>query len=284
MLLRILNVKNKHMYLSISTNIFAALPVEEALARIEQIGIREIEVHALHLSQARHRPAAVRRMVEKNGLKVSSVHSPTMDKDFLGKTSPAFKQEYRDYYVPLFATAADIGTSIFVDHLEKANRHKKNSYRLLKKQIFENLYLLAELAAGYGITIALENSSGDNCLHSPERFKEVLSRVGHPNLKVNLDVGHARCNRISPQRFINLVGSDIVNLHIQGFKAAGVIGKLETLGYEGAVVLEHEEHRLRDAFQKALAELGKTNLPPVEINIGAMPVLNQLRIPKGWKP
>lgn len=271
------------MRLAISTNIFAALPIKEAFERMGAIGIRDIEVHALHLSTARNCADAAARALDREGLRVSSVHSPTMDADFLGKTSPRFKKDYRAYYAPFFETAARLGAGIFVDHLDKANDRPKDAYESLKMEIFENLRLLAELAAGFKVTVALENCSEDNCLYSPEQFREILDRVDHIGLKVNLDVRHAMCNHIDPQRFSALVGGSIINLHTQNIEIAGLVKALEQTGYRGALVLEHEEKKLREAFRGALEKIGKLGLNTDGVNAEAVPVLNDLRVPRGWR-
>jgi len=243
------------MYLVISTNIFAALPIEAALQRISRVGIKNIEIHALHLAEAKDKTENVIKWVKKYGLNVPSVHSTTMNSDFLGKTEPEFKQKYKDYYSPLFNCAKNLGAKIFVDHLDKANFHKKKEYNSLKGRIIENSSLLTELAASYEITIAMENSSGDNCLYSPGQFKEILEKVNHPNFKMNLDIGHSLCNDINPQKFIDIVGEHIVNLHTGNFKMTELIESLKNIGYKGAIVLEHEEEKLRDAFKNILEEL-----------------------------
>ena len=271
------------MYLVISTNIFAALPIEAALQRISRVGIKNIEIHALHLAEAKDKTENVIKWVKKYGLNVPSVHSTTMNSDFLGKTEPEFKQKYKDYYSPLFNCAKNLGAKIFVDHLDKANFHKKKEYNSLKGRIIENSSLLTELAASYEITIAMENSSGDNCLYSPGQFKEILEKVNHPNFKMNLDIGHSLCNDINPQKFIDIVGEHIVNLHTGNFKMTELIESLKNIGYKGAIVLEHEEEKLRDAFKNILEELKESGFDVNNVHIDAMPILNRLRIPKGWR-
>ena len=95
---------------------------------------------------------------------------------------------------------------------------------------------------------------GAEVILTPGQFKEILETVDHPNLRMNLDIGHSWCNNINPQEFIDAVGKYIINLHTGDFKIAELIKDLKNTGYKGGVVLEHEEDNL-----------------------------NRLRIPENWR-
>ena len=92
------------------------------------IGIKSIEIHALHLSAIKDKE------IKKNGLKVCSVHSTTMNSDFLGKTDVEFKKGYREYYSPLFDCARRLGARILVKGINPEYVPEFNEFRIPVKE------------------------------------------------------------------------------------------------------------------------------------------------------
>ena len=81
-----------------------------------------------------------------------------------------------------------------------------------------NLDSLLPLAQAEGVLICLEPEPG-HFLDSCADMERLLREVGHPNLKVNLDVGHAFLTDADLTAAIRALGPAIAHTHVEGMRA-----------------------------------------------------------------
>ena len=76
------------------------------------------------------------------------------------------------------------------------------------------------------------------------------------------------------------LGTQIVNVHTGNTPfLSPVLRGLENISYSGGIVLEHEEHNLRESFEKALRMLSGLDFDVEGINPEYVPEFNEFRIP-----
>lgn len=114
-------------------------------------------------------------------------------------------------------------------------------------QLDRDLRKLLPLAESEGVFIALEPEPG-HFLSSSADMKRLLDEIGHPRLRINLDVGHAFLTDPDVIDSIHALGEAIVHTHIEGMPAGrhehlvpgegdmdlrAVIDALAATGYSG---------------------------------------------------
>lgn len=81
-------------------------------------------------------------------------------------------------------------------------------------QLVERLTKLCDYAAERGVTIGIEPHVGD-VLETPERARELLDLVRHPNLKVTFDISHFNVQGIPIEHSVSLLAPVACFTHIK---------------------------------------------------------------------
>ncbi len=130
------------------------------------------------------------------------------------------------------------------------------------------------LAAAENITLMVEPEPGLLIQHSWECV-EFLERVGHPNLKMNADLGHFYCVGEDPATVLRTCAARIAHIHVEDIlenrvhqhripgegtmEWEGIFGAMRAMGYEGWVTVElyPYESTAEEAARKAFGFLGR---------------------------
>ena len=267
------------MFISVSTVIYGDRPLAEALGYIADSGFKSVEIR--HMGRIQSEGEEGLKVIKRRGIKVYSVHGNCSPQS--SKTSPDFGKYYRDIYKIPFEFARRFGARLFVDHIGDG---KLKDWPDLKKITVHNCQLLADLARGFGLAIALENDwGGGGPLRKPEQFDDLIRLVGRDNFRITLDVKHAEYAEYpliapsqNPENFIKQVGKYIVNFHciepnscapmalgdwdIPGTgsgKLCRLIKMLEESGYEGPITIELTERILRQVLEVVANVLSETD-------------------------
>lgn len=118
-----------------------------------------------------------------------------------------------------------------------------------------NMRRAAEMAAGYGVRVALECFPGTLC-STPHAMLKLLEEVNHPNLGIQLDTAHLMNQNIDIETAIYMLGgSHIFNVHAKDSDGLtrtnlapgcglvdyrAVLRALKNVGYTGNISVEVE--------------------------------------------
>ena len=127
---------------------------------------------------------------------------------------------------------------------------------------------LLSIADGYGVSLGLENVV--RCQPSrPEFIENLRNVIKNDGLKFTLDIKQAYRAKKSVYEYIDVMGRDIVNIHINdflgeqtcllpgtgGFDFTEFFGRLKAAGYSGNAIIEvyssnyHSMEELSDSFE-----------------------------------
>ena len=152
---------------------------------------------------------------------------------------------------------------------------------------------LVRHAADHGVRVAIENCpmifsqdewpGGNNLMHSPAAWRDVFDHLDGDTLGLNLDPSHLVWQMIDYERVVREFGSRIYHVHAKdmeidrnglydhGVLSAGIgwqvprlpglgeihwdrfLAALYHVGYDGAVVVEHEDRRFEGSDEKVKA-------------------------------
>ncbi len=139
---------------------------------------------------------------------------------------------------------AHMGSRVLILNAQKAEADRLQTQWDDMRRRLDVLLPAAEINS---VFVALEPEPG-HFLHSSADMKRLLDQVAHPNLAVNLDVGHAFLTDPDLGDTINNLGRAIVHTHVEGMPAdrhehmvpgegdldLGLVWNcLEAIGYEG---------------------------------------------------
>ncbi|MBN2287904.1 MAG: sugar phosphate isomerase/epimerase [Candidatus Glassbacteria bacterium] len=265
---------NKLVY---STTNFLKVPLREALERIAAGRFRNVELwgNLKHLDP-RNEAEDVRqvdRTARRLGLRIVSIHAPFT---VAQPGSPAGRMSVWEGLVRSSLDHADfLGASQVVVHPFTAGADESDyHYGEMTARTEGSLVRLADLAAGYGIRLAVENMPG----HRNRRYGrkvgelyEFVVRSGRANLGLCLDTGHvifnhgdvvgeftAYADRIFAVHLNDNIWGMHMDLHLvpgtgsvdwQGFRSA-----LAEVPFDGMIVLELDSRgRPSSIFSEAQA-------------------------------
>ena len=148
---------------------------------------------------------------------------------------------------------------------------------VVDERLAEGLHAIAVHAAEHGVTIGFEPEPGMH-IEDLAGYRRIRDLVGHPSLKLTLDVGHAHMTETSAADAIRAFASDIVNVHLEGMDRrrhdhllpgegdldlGSVVDALRSVGYRGPANLElsRHGHMAVDAARRALDFFRPLGLP-----------------------
>ncbi len=141
---------------------------------------------------------------------IKSMHGPFID---LKPSSPDrdIKDVSRKKYRMALNVARELEMDYIIFHTQINPNHIGKTVREFEKE--ENTKFWKEtldLFKDYKGTIVLENVFEKE----PELIKELIDSIDRPNLKINLDIGHARLGQEELEEWIRILGSRIAYMHI----------------------------------------------------------------------
>lgn len=155
----------------------------------------------------------IKRASEETGVKIWSVHAPFRSKgDNISNPDEKMRLKAIETYTEVFRNAAFIGAKIVIVHpsSEPISDEERPAYISRSK---ESLKVLAERAAQYGITIAVEDLPRTCLGNTAEELKDIISVDGR--IRICFDVNHLL--KQTHRYFIEVIGDKIATLHISDY-------------------------------------------------------------------
>lgn len=202
------------MMLGISTACyFQRLMVEDAVPDIGAHGVPLCELFLNSLSE--YEPdffSLLLDRINETGVHVYSVHPmSTQFEPQLFSIHPRQRTDAWALYERVLRGARKLGAKVYVMHgpVHLSGAAKNISLARIAPIFHE----LSEVAASYGITLALENVSWC-AFRTPSFGRALRESLGDGALKYTLDVKQAIRAGCDPLDFVEAVGPDIVNVHL----------------------------------------------------------------------
>lgn len=155
----------------------------------------------------------IKRASEQTGVKVWSVHAPFRSKDDnISNPDEKMRLKAIETYTEVFKNAAFIGAKIVIVHpsSEPISDEERPAYISRSK---ESLKVLAERAAQYGITIAVEDLPRTCLGNTAEELGDIISV--DERIRICFDVNHLL--KQTHKHFIEVIGDKIATLHISDY-------------------------------------------------------------------
>ncbi len=257
------------MEIGVSTASLYPLHIEDAFAKIAELGIRTAEVFANATVEAREPYLSqVCDIRDNNDMQITSFHpfSSPMESVFLFSSYDRRIEEMMTLYEEFFGSMKMLGAKIFVLHgAILSNKCTVGHY-------LEQFRRLSDIGRRFGVTVAQENVS--YCMSGDLEFLRIMKRELGDYARFVLDLKQARRSGKDPFEFIDALGTNIVHCHLSdadsdkdclpigkgNFDFSLFTQKLLALGYDGAFIVElyrenyGEFEDLRDSVD-ALAEI-----------------------------
>lgn len=213
------------MNVGISTaSYFFRLPVEDTLLDIGEHGVRLVEVFLNSFSEYEEPFSKLLfERVQQADLSVYSIHPmSTQFEPQLFSPHPRQREDAFQIFKRVLKTGRRLGAKVYVMHgaayLSGANKNLKMARNYDVSRLAAILGELSDLAAEYGIALTLENVSW--CAFSRPEIGAALADALGDRLHYTLDVKQALRAGEDPLRFVEALGSRIVNLHLCDAKTA----------------------------------------------------------------
>lgn len=192
---------------------FQKCMIEDSVLDISAHGVRHCELFLNSFSE--YEPDFIALLAERLAaadITAYSVHPmSTQYEPQLFSIHPRQRQDALNIYERVLQGAKTLGAKVYVMHgpVHLSGAAKNISLTRLAP-IFKEL---GDIAAGYGVTLALENVSW--CVFCTAEFGRALrERLGAGSLKYTLDIKQAMRGGQDPLDFVEAVGPDIVNVHL----------------------------------------------------------------------
>ncbi len=225
----------------------------EQLAVLAACRVRFVEFRSIHATNVLALSDAhideFRRMLADAGIGVSAIGSPVgkapIDAPFDAQLDKLKRA------VDLCGVFGTPNVRVF-SFYPPANTPFAGDWAPHRDEVLRRLWVMAEVAAGANVTLLHENEHniyGD----TPERVRDVLASVDHPNLRGAYDAANYVFCGTDPMLGWNLTRQYTTHLHIKDWKRGGThgvlagtgdgmmdhsIGEAVAAGYDGFAVLE----------------------------------------------
>lgn len=149
-----------------------------------------------------------KKLKDFNGIK--SLHGPFLD---LKPASP--DKEIRNVSYNRYLDTLKAGVELDIDYIIFHSQitpylNEPRMKKLNNNQHKETLIKLLEEVPNYKGTILIENIFEEE----PTMLKELIQTIDLPNIKINLDIGHAKLGKVSLEEWIRELKDYIVYIHI----------------------------------------------------------------------
>ena len=236
------------MNFGISTSCFYPRETEIAFRTLAELGNKTTEIFINARSEIDapifDELLEIRREYEIN---IVSVHSMASFAEgfFVFSNYERRHNDSLEFYKPFFEAEAKLGARFHVLH------GAKKTTDVPKERYARQLRELIDVGKQFGISVAQENVVHYHS-ETPEFLKYLADEIGD-DFKMVLDVKQARRAGIDPHRFIDILFSHIVHLHLSDFSPerdctiptgegnfdfSSLFKRMNDLGYKGDAILE----------------------------------------------
>ena len=239
------------MFAGVSTACLYPEQPERALARLGELGVRNVELF-INSSTELTEPvfSEIRRIIADYKLNVVSLHPFSMlEAHFLFSSYERRVEEGFEQYKRYFECAGILGAKYFVLHGD-TNRHV-HAANICPDNLYIERYLrLYELARAQNVTLAQENVC--YCRSGDLQFLLMMKRNIPEQAVFVLDQKQARRSGTNPVDFVRALGGRIVHVHASDADSKATclnigdgdtdfrafFSELRRVGYGGGVMLE----------------------------------------------
>ena len=235
------------MKIGVSTASLYPLHIEDAFAKLAELGVHAAECFANSTSEARDPYISqICGIRDKNNMTITSLHpfSSPMESLFLFSTYDRRIEEMMALYREFFGAMNRLGAKIFVIHGAIL------SSKCTEEHYLKQFRMLSEAGREFGITVAQENVS--YCLSGNLEFLKTMKRELGEHASFVLDLKQARRSGADPFDYIDALGERIVHCHLSDanadsdclpigkgeFDFARFAEKMLSIGYDGAFIVE----------------------------------------------
>lgn len=235
------------MKIGVSTASLYPLHIEDAFAKLAEMGVRIAETFANSTVEAREPYISqICGIRDKHGMTITSFHpfSSPMESVFLFSDYDRRIEEMMTMYREFFGSMNKLGAKIFVLH------GAISSSKCTVPHYLKQFRMLSEAAREAGITVAQETVS--YCLSGDLEFLKTMKRELGSHANFVLDLKQIRRSGGDPFRYIKELGTSIIHCHLSDANADSdclPIGKGEfdftrftramlDIGYDNAFIVE----------------------------------------------
>ena len=249
------------MKLSFNNWVYSSFPVwvpaytlEETIKRIARIGYDAIEIgaaapHAFPAYMGKERRKAIKKVLDDNGLAVSSMLPAPGGGPGFNVSSPLEEERKAaiEQYKAVVGLCSDWGgpTVLYVAGWQIFGTSRAQAWDWSSQALKE----IAKAAEDRGVVIAIEPTPTDsNLVESCDHAIELMEQVGAKNVGLMFDTQHAYYRNEVPTDYIYRMGKNLRHLHISEFGRGapgtgpgdfvGLVSALKEIGYEGYLAME----------------------------------------------
>ena len=234
------------MKTGVSTSCLFPMLTEEALTALTGMGIHTVEIFLN--SPSEKTPEFARRInciADRSGTQVVSVHPYSSEAEgvsFFSSYARRFEDEAEDYR-RYFEFCNLVGAQLLVFHGAR-------SFMPLEPDFyFERFMRLRDIARSFNVRLCQENVA--RCHSGSPRFIRNMARA-IPDVDFVLDIKQAVRAGVTPFEMLDAMGTHLAHLHLSDhrcdcdclalgegdFALAGLVERLKSADYSGAVLLE----------------------------------------------
>ncbi len=227
---------------------FASVPDEATIEQYAKAGIAAMEISVREGAEDEIRWDALRRAAEQHGVELWSFHLPFSEEISIANPDKALREKTIALHAGLIAKAADAGVKTVILH-PSSEPIAESARGDAIKTAQESLGKIAQIAAGAGTTVAVENLPRTCLGRTSAEMLELL--CADERLKSCLDTNHLLTQPLS--EYIREVGSRLITLHVSDYDFGnerhwlpgegkicwqGLIDTLKSVHYSGPFLYE----------------------------------------------
>ncbi len=193
---------------------FPKLNCEEAVAKIGEMGIKDVEIFFSTLSEyEKGFIKELKTISDASGTRVYSVHALSLQ--FEPQLFSSHKRARKDalgIYEKVLEAGAELGASIYVMH-GPAHVKRACNLNLNYEYIAEKVLPLCDMAESYGIKLTWENVHW--CWYAQPLFPKLLEEhLGNGKLFYTLDIKQAAQSGHDPSDYFEFTKGTLKNIHV----------------------------------------------------------------------
>jgi sugar phosphate isomerase/epimerase len=255
------------MQLAYSSNAYLSFSIEEAIARIADLGYAGLELladapHAWPIDLTTDKKHAIRESLQRNGLGISNVNGFMMNALADPRSPywhPSWIEPDRDYRVIRREHTKRV--LHLAKELEAPSMQTEPGGPLARDQsrraatdvFYDEIMPCIELAEDLEIFLLIEPEPG-LLIETFEQYLEFADRLDSPWVGLNFDIGHAYCVGQDPQNWIARMAPNTKHYHIEDIADTrkhahlipgrgaidfpAVLSEIAKTGYKGWVTVE----------------------------------------------
>lgn len=256
------------MNIGVSTASLYPLHIEDAFAKLAEMGVRAAEVFANATVEAREPYLTkIRDIRDKNDMVITSFHpfSSPLESVFLFSAYDRRVEEMMTLYEEFFGAMKRLGAKIFVLHGAILSQKCSVGHYL------EQFRALGDIGRQFGVTVAQENVS--YCMSGDLEFLKIMKRELGDRANFVLDLKQARRSGGDPLDYVDALGESIVHCHLSDanadsdclpigkgdFDFSRFTDKLLSFGFDGTFIVElyRENYREFDELKSSVDALSE---------------------------